>query len=685
MGTQQQTATRKPPGGAVGKPNEPGEPTPPPQKMPSRRAWLIFLLVVAANYALSRFFLPHPDEPTKVPYTLFKEEAGKGNVAQIYSRGASITGRFRAPVMYPRDTAASAARDTATQSILRPRPRPAAPRAVTNFATELPAFADPGLEALLIAKGAEISAEPIQQGSSWVDLLFGFAPALLIIGLYVWMFRRASKQGGGLGGALTGGIGKSGARRFDQQVEGKVTFEDVAGIDEAENELVEIVDFLRDPQKYTRLGGTAPKGVLLVGAPGTGKTLLARAVAGEAGVPFFSMSGSEFVEMIVGVGAARVRDLFKQAREHAPAIIFIDELDSIGRARGQVALGGSSEQEQTLNQILTEMDGFSSREGVIVLAATNQPDVLDRALLRPGRFDRRVVVNLPDRKGRQAILEVHTRRVPLAPDVDLGELAGATPGLAGADLRNLVNEGALLAARREQSAVRQRDFLDALEKIVLGPERPLLLSRADRERIAYHEGGHAILGLVVPGADPIHRVSIVPRGQALGVTYQRPDSDRYNYPEAYLRARIVGMLGGRAAEEIVYGTKTTGAESDIEQATRLARNMVTRWGMSDKLGMVQLAPRENPYLETFAGRDGARTISEETARAVDEEVRQIIADSHAEARRLLTDHRRELDALAQALLARETLDEDEVLRATGLSRAPALESGSLASTQPAAT
>ena len=685
MGTQQQTATRKPPGGAVGKPNEPGEPTPPPQKMPSRRAWLIFLLVVAANYALSRFFLPHPDEPTKVPYTLFKEEAGKGNVAQIYSRGASITGRFRAPVMYPRDTAASAARDTATQSILRPRPRPAAPRAVTNFATELPAFADPGLEALLIAKGAEISAEPIQQGSSWVDLLFGFAPALLIIGLYVWMFRRASKQAGGLGGALTGGIGKSGARRFDQQVEGKVTFEDVAGIDEAENELVEIVDFLRDPQKYTRLGGTAPKGVLLVGAPGTGKTLLARAVAGEAGVPFFSMSGSEFVEMIVGVGAARVRDLFKQAREHAPAIIFIDELDSIGRARGQVALGGSSEQEQTLNQILTEMDGFSSREGVIVLAATNQPDVLDRALLRPGRFDRRVVVNLPDRKGRQAILEVHTRRVPLAPDVDLGELAGATPGLAGADLRNLVNEGALLAARREQSAVRQRDFLDALEKIVLGPERPLLLSRADRERIAYHEGGHAILGLVVPGADPIHRVSIVPRGQALGVTYQRPDSDRYNYPEAYLRARIVGMLGGRAAEEIVYGTKTTGAESDIEQATRLARNMVTRWGMSDKLGMVQLAPRENPYLETFAGRDGARTISEETARAVDEEVRQIIADSHAEARRLLTDHRRELDALAQALLARETLDEDEVLRATGLSRAPALESGSLASTQPAAT
>src|SRR4029079_13850903 len=324
----------------------------------------------------------------------------------------------------------------------------------------------------------------------------------------------------GVGGML-GGLGKSSARRFDQQQDVKVTFDDVAGIDEAENELVELVDFLRDPKKYTRLGGTAPKGVLLVGAPGTGKTLLARAVAGEANVPFFSMSGSEFVEIIVGVGAARVRDLFKQARENAPAIIFIDELDSIGRARGQTVFGGSREQEQTLNQILTEMYGFSSREGIIVLAATNQPDVLDKALLRPGRFDRRVVVNLPDKIGREAILKVHTRQVPLANDVSLGDLAATTPGFSGADLRNLVNEGALLAARRGQNEVHHKDFLDALEKIVLGPERPLLLSRADKERIAYHEGGHTILGLVVPGADPVNRVTIVPRGQALGVTYQR--------------------------------------------------------------------------------------------------------------------------------------------------------------------
>jgi cell division protease FtsH len=629
--------------------------------MPPRRAWLTFLLVLAVNFLLVRLLFPSPDESVKVPYTLFREEVARKNVERIYSRGESITGRFASPVTYPAEP------DSATG---------AQPRAVTTFSTTLPAFVDPGLEGLLIANGVEISAEPIGQGNTWLSLLFSFAPALLIIALYVWLFRRAAKQGGPLGGGLMG-IGRSTARRFDTERDAKVTFDDVAGIDEAEAELVEIVDFLRDPAKYTRLGGTAPKGVLLIGAPGTGKTLLARAVAGEAGVPFFSMSGSEFVEMIVGVGAARVRDLFKQAREHAPAIIFIDELDSIGRARGQVTIGGSSEQEQTLNQILTEMDGFSSREGIIVLAATNQPDVLDRALLRPGRFDRRVVVNLPDRNGREAILRVHTRGVPLAPEVDLREIAAATPGLAGADLRNLVNEAALLAARREQDDVRQRDFMDALEKIVLGPERALLLSRQDRERIAYHEGGHAILGLVVPGADPVHRVTIVPRGQALGVTYQRPESDRYNYPEEYLRARIIGMLGGRAAEEIVYGTRTTGAENDIEQATRLARDMVTRWGMSDRLGLVKLAPRENPYLGRLDGYDGAKPFSEETARAIDAEVQRIIAESHDQARRLLTEHRRALDALAEALLGRETLDEREILEVTGLPPAPKLETRKL--------
>ena len=618
-----------------------------------RRAWISFVLVLLANFLLMQFFLSGP-RVGKVPYTVFKQEVVKGNVSTVYSRGERITGRFERPVVVPRVP------DPGSQ---------ARPDSIVAFETILPAFVDPGLETLLIEHDVEISARPIQETNPWINLLYSFAPTLLLIGLYVWMFRRGAKQGG-MGGLF--GIGQSPARRFDATQGQRITFEDVAGIEDAENELVEIVDFLRDPGKYTRLGGTAPKGVLLVGAPGTGKTLLAKAVAGEAGVPFFSMSGSEFVEMIVGVGAARTRDLFKQAREHAPAIIFIDEIDSIGRARGMVGFGGASEQEQTLNQILAEMDGFTGREGIIVLAATNQPDMLDKALLRAGRFDRRVVVNLPDRTGREAILKVHTRRVPLAADVSLGEVAAATPGLAGADLRNLVNEAALLAAHRGQDQVRQKDFLDALEKIVLGPGRQLLLSREDRERVAYHEGGHAILGLVVPGADPVHRVSIVPRGQSLGVTYQRPDNDRYNYPEGYLRARLIGALGGRAAEEVVYGDRTTGAESDIEQATQLARSMVTRWGMSDALGMVQLAPRENPYLGAIPGYEAKLPISEDTARAIDAEVRRIIQESHDQAIRLLREHRAELDALARALLQRETLDQEEILAVTGLPPAPEL-------------
>jgi cell division protease FtsH len=646
--------------------------------MPPRRTWAWFLLILLANYLLFSVLFPGKDRPVNIPYTLFKDEVNKKNVEAIYTRGDLVSGRFLNPVMYPAPKPSAEdktgkqenASDKTGKAVAEPGPageEQTKPREVRQFKTILPSFVDPGLEAFLIGHGVEIRADPIEEGASalWT-LMFGFGPAILLIAFYVWMYRRAAQGGLGGGGGLLG-IGRSRARRYDQEQESRVTFEDVAGIDEAEHELVEIVDFLKDPQKYTRLGGTAPKGVLLIGAPGTGKTLLARAVAGEAGVPFFSMSAAEFVEMIVGVGAARVRDLFKQARENAPAIIFIDELDSIGRARGQVAIGGSSEQEQTLNQILTEMDGFSSREGVIVLAATNQPEVLDKALLRPGRFDRRVVVNLPDRRGREAILKVHTRNVPLMDDVNLEEIAAATPGLAGADLRNLVNEAALLAARREQNAVRQKDFMDSLEKIVLGPERPLLMSQQDRERIAYHEGGHAILGLVVPGADPVHRVTIVPRGQALGVTYQRPESDRYNYPEPYLRARIIGMLGGRVAEELVYGTKTTGAENDIEQATELARAMVTRWGMSEKLGMVQLAERPNPYLAGLGGLNEVRGISEDTARTIDAEVHRIIAECHDEARQRLSDHREQLDVLAKALLEKETLDEQEILNVTGLS------------------
>ncbi len=634
--------------------------------LPPRRSWWIFLAILFLNYLIVRFLFPGPGEPLTVPYTVFKQQVAQDNVASIYSRGTTIDGLFNAPVTWPPKGGKKEA------AIHKGLPRPQPSRTSETFTTELPAFVDPGLEKFLIDHGVEISAVPIRDGSPWASLLLGFGPAILIIGFYVWLYRRSAQGGlGGMGGLMS--IGRSKARRYDTQAAGRVTFDDVAGIDDAKNELVEIVDFLKSPAKYTRLGGVAPKGVLLIGAPGTGKTLLARAVAGEAAVPFFSMSAAEFVEMIVGVGAARVRDLFKQAREQAPAIIFIDEIDAIGRARGPVAIGGASEQEQTLQQILTEMDGFTGREGIIVLAATNQPDVLDRALLRPGRFDRRVVVNLPDKVGREAILKVHTRTVPLAADAVIPELAASTPGFSGADLKNLVNEAALLAARRGESEVHGKDFHDALEKIVLGPERPLLLTREDRERIAYHESGHAILALLVPGADPVHRVSIVPRGQALGITYQRPSTDRYNYPEAYLRARIVGMLGGRAAEEVVYGTRTTGAENDIDQATELARNMVTRWGMSDALGMVQLAPRPNPYLGARGGLYAEKSFSEETARLIDSEVHRIIGECHEEAKRLLAAHREALDALVERLLARETLGEEEILQATGLAPAPPLE------------
>ncbi len=636
------------------------------QGTPPINTWLLFLLLLILNLLVFRAFFAGSDPALTIPYTVFKEQVAAGNVAEVYNQGQRIEGRFIEPVTYPPAGAPGQVSDSGRQTRDDSRARREEPRTGTTFETNLPTFVDPGLEAFLIDNGVAITAEPIETGASPLGwLLFGFGPAVLIIAFYVWLFRRFTKQGGGLGGMM--GIGKSRVRRYDAERDERVTFDDVAGIDEVENELAEIVDFLKNPEKYTRLGGTAPKGVLLVGPPGTGKTLLAKAVAGEAGVAFFSMSAAEFVEMIVGVGAARVRDLFKQAREHAPAIIFIDEIDAIGRARSGIAFGGAAaEHEQTLQQILTEMDGFSSREGIIVLAATNQPDVLDRALLRAGRFDRRLVVNLPDKNGREEILKIHTRQSPLAEDVDLTELAAAMPGFSGADIRNLSNEAALLAARRGQDKVHQRDFFDALEKIVLGPERPLLLTQEDRKRIAYHESGHAILGVIVPGADPVHRVTIVPRGQALGVTYQRPDSDRYNYPESYLKARIIGMLGGRAAEEIVYGERTTGAENDIAQATELARNMVTRWGMNEGLGLVQLAPKRNPYLSGPGTFGGEKPFSEETARRIDAEVHRIIDGSYAEAKRLLAEHRKELDALVAALLERDTLDEEEILEVTGL-------------------
>src|SRR5438094_6673655 len=551
---------------------------PQPNKNPLMRPrpwWISFLLILIVNYLLVQFFLPErPNPRIDVPYTFFKQQVAAGNVLDVTSRGDVIQGTFKQPITYPPD------QQNAPTSNL--------------FQTVMPQFADPGLETLLEQQGVTINAHSLDEARPWWQtLLLSFGPTLLLIGIFFYISTRAASQLGGSGGPF--GLGRSRAKRYDQAEQGamRITFADVAGIDEAKAELEEIVDFLKDPKKYTRLGGAVPKGVLLVGAPGTGKTLLARAVAGEANVPFFSMGASEFVEMIVGVGASRVRDLFKQARESAPAIIFIDELDAIGRARGAGMFSGSnSEQEQTLNQILTEMDGFSSRQGVIVLAATNRPDVLDLALLRPGRFDRRVTVQPPDRLGREMILKVHTRGMPLAADVDLQEIAASTPGLVGADLRNLANEAALLAARRNEESIHHKDVLDALETLVLGPARALVMTIEERTRVAYHEGGHAILGLLLPGADPVNRVTIVPHGMALGVTYQRPEDDRHSYSEQYLHGRIVGAMGGRAAEEVVFETHTTGAENDMQQATDLARQMVTRWGMSERLGPVTLAPRE---------------------------------------------------------------------------------------------
>jgi cell division protease FtsH len=652
-----------------------GNQQPPQQKNPLMRPrpwWISFIVVLVLNFLLVQVFLPERSNPRiDVPYTFFKQQVTADNVLEITSQGDTIQGTFANAVTYPAQPQQGQQQQTSTL-----------------FETVQPTFADPGLETLLEQHNVIINAHSLDEPRSlWQTLLLSFGPTILLIGLFFWISSRAASQlGGGSGGPF--GLGRSRAKRYDQSTEGaaRITFADVAGIDEAKLELEEVVDFLRDPSKYTRLGGAVPKGVLLIGSPGTGKTLLARAVAGEANVPFFSMGASEFVEMIVGVGASRVRDLFKQAREAAPAIIFIDELDAIGRARGTGSFGGNDEREQTLNQILTEMDGFSSREGVIVLAATNRPDVLDQALLRPGRFDRRVTVNPPDKVGREAILKVHTRGVPLASDVDLKIIAASTPGLVGADLRNLVNEAALTAARRNEDRVHQNDFLDALEKLVLGPARNVVMSPAERERVAYHEGGHTILGLLVPGADPVNRVTIMPRGQALGVTYQRPEDDRHNYSEEYLRARITGAMGGRAAEEVVYGGRTTGAENDIQQATELARQMVTRWGMSERLGPITLSPRDDAFLrgEAFPGLGSGKPYSESTAKVVDDEIERILQECYTEGVRLLREHREPLDRLARALLEHETLDEQEILRVTQLAPAPRTNEAPIAAVPAAA-
>ncbi|HVN37215.1 MAG TPA: ATP-dependent zinc metalloprotease FtsH [Myxococcota bacterium] len=506
----------------------------------------------------------------------------------------------------------------------------------------------------LRVKGVEIAAQPKPEASFWRQMLIMWFPMILIVGLWI-VFIRQMQAGGGK--AMS--FGKSRARLLTENQQ-RMTFEDVAGVEGSKVELEEIIAFLREPKKFTRLGGRIPKGVLLIGPPGTGKTLLARAVAGEAGVPFFSISGSDFVEMFVGVGASRVRDLFLQGKKNAPCIIFIDEIDAVGRHRGAGLGGGHDEREQTLNQLLVEMDGFESNEGVIMIAATNRPDVLDPALLRPGRFDRRVVVPRPDLRGRLAILKVHTKRVNLASDVDLEVIARGTPGFVGADLQNLVNEAALLAARRDAQQVHRIDFENAKDKVILGTERKsLIMSEEDRRATAYHEAGHALVALLSPHADPVHKVTIIPRGMALGVTWTMPVEDRYGLNRDQIVAQIRHAMGGRAAEDVVFGQFSTGAANDLKQATQLARRMVCSYGMSDRIGPVSFAEDEH---DVFLGRDFVqrKDYSEKKAEEIDEEVSRLLRSLYAEARQLLADHRDALDRISTALLERETLESEEL-------------------------
>jgi cell division protease FtsH len=617
--------------------------------IPRSRAFVAFLLGLLAVNLLISFLTSGPADRPRVPYQpFFINQVNANNVGEISSQEDSIEGTLKNEATYDPPG------DAKSVDVNK------------DFKTEVPAFIDPAsITQLLTQHGVVINAEPPDSGRSLLGtLILGFLPTILLIGFFIWLIRRQMGGGGG-GGGILGGFGRSTARRVQPREQERVTFEDVAGIDEAEDELVEIVDFLKNPQRYTRLGARIPHGVLLYGPPGTGKTLLARAVAGEAHAAFFSLSASEFVEAIVGVGASRVRDLFKQAKEAAPAIVFIDELDAIGRSRsGNVTglSGGNDEREQTLNQILTEMDGFEPGTNVIVLGATNRPEILDPALLRPGRFDRRIAVNPPDRKGRVQILKIHTRNVKLAPDVDLERIAASIPGSTGADIALLVNEAALFAARREHPAVEQRDFTDAIEKIILGAERQVVMTDADRRRTAYHESGHALVGMLTPGADPVRKVSIIPRGQALGVTLATPESDRYNYRREELVAQIKVALGGRAAERVAFDDLSTGAESDIQNLTQVARGMVGRWGMSDAVGPIAVTDgrQDGPLLP------GVMPASEPTQELVDQEVRRIVDGAEQDVIDLLTEQREKLDALAKALLERETLDQPEAYEVAGV-------------------
>ncbi len=593
------------------------------------RTLSFWALLIVGSIALVQFASSRRQDAVDVSYTQFTEQLEAGNVAAVEITERQVHGDLKTAVTVGHRTA-------------------------EHFTTLLPFESSDSWVATLRQKGVDVRAKEEKQ--SFGVFLFSFLPYLFILGLIIFMLRQMQQ-----GGNRAFAFGKSKAKLLSGDTP-KVTFADVAGCDEAKQELEEIIDFLKDPQKFQRLGGRLPKGALLIGPPGTGKTLLAKAVAGEAGRPFFSMSGSDFVEMFVGVGASRVRDLFEQGKAHAPCIIFIDEIDAVGRHRGAGLGGGHDEREQTLNQLLVEMDGFESNDGVILLAATNRPDILDPALLRPGRFDRQIVVDMPDIKGREQILRVHTRKIPLAPLVNLERIAKGTPGLSGAELSNIVNEAALLAARRNKPAVDSADLEDAKDKVMLGLERKsMVLSEEERRLTAYHEAGHALVSLKVPGLDPIHKVTIVPRGRALGLTFSLPEEDRHNYTKQYILGRLAMAYGGRVAEELVFGPDkvTTGAAQDIQQATEMARRMVTQFGMSEAVGPITVGDRE---AEIFLGREVVqrREISERTAELVDTELKRVLGEAYERARQILLQHRATLDRVAAALLERETLDREEV-------------------------
>ncbi|MFW6139795.1 MAG: ATP-dependent zinc metalloprotease FtsH [Acidobacteriota bacterium] len=608
----------------------------------SRLRWGL-LLWIAVFVALAYFFFQtvSSNPRVEIPYSTFKQQVRDGNISELKIKGQKITGIFQKSYQPP-------GQEDEIQYDL--------------FSTVKPNLEDPALMDLLDKHNVTVRAETTG-GNWWSTLLILGLPWILIIGYMVYVRKKAQNQMKNVGGSHFFGMGKSRAKRY-KKTKTDVSYNDVAGLKNAKKDLKEIIDYLREPKNFQKLGADIPKGILLVGPPGTGKTLLARATAGEADVPFFSISGSEFIEMFVGVGASRVRDMFNTAKKFSPSIIFIDELDSIGRARGTGLGGGHDEREQTLNQILNEIDGFSPHEFVIVLAATNRPDVLDTALTRPGRFDRQIMLNMPQKKARKKILDIHTRKVSLSKDMNLENLAARTVGFSGADLKNLVNEAALLAARKNKDNVDSEDFIQARDKIILGHKREEMISDEEKKIIAYHEAGHALLGKMTPGADPIQKVTIIPRGRSLGATEQVPEEDRHNLKRDYLLKRIRIMLGGRAAEQLVFEDVSNGAADDLKQATKLARQMITQWGMSERLGPVTFSLGEE---HLFLGREMAKPkdFSEDTARIIDEEIQNIVSGEEEKAKEQLKKNRKKLKKLAETLIKKETLDKEDIHKILG--------------------